>query len=143
MKLQSGKFVVTQSNGADPLTLSKDGLVIGRMPSCDITLNHPTISRIHAGINCIGGQYFLINLSVSNSLTLNGRSLQVEQVDALADGDVIQLGPVALLVSRQKDILSLFVTHQFTGDVTKTTKRLPALADILPQQATAEISDVL
>ena len=91
MKLQSGKFIVTRADGADPLTLSKDGLVVGRLQSCDIILNHPSVSRIHAGINLIGGQYFLINLSVSNSLTLNGRTLQAEQVDALADGDVIQL----------------------------------------------------
>ncbi len=144
MKLQSGKFIITRTRaGVDPLTLSKDGLVIGRLQSCDILLNHPTISRIHAGINCISGQYFLINLSVSNSLTLNGRSLQAEQVDTLADGDVIQLGPFALVISRQKDILSLFVTHQFTGDVTNSTRRLPALAEVIPQQATAEVSDVL
>lgn len=143
MKLQSGKFIVTRADGADPLTLSKDGLVIGRLQSCDILLNHPTISRIHAGINCVNGQYFLINLSISNSLTLNGRLLQTEQVDALADGDFIQLGPFALIVGRREDSLTLFVTHQFTGDVTNTTRRLPSLTSIIPQQATAEISDVL
>ena len=143
MKLQSGKFIVTRADGADPMTLNQDGLVIGRLPSCDIYLNHPTVSRIHAGINCISGQYFLINLSVSNSLTLNGRSLQAEQVDTLADGDVIQLGPFALMISRQKDILSLLVVHHFTGNVANSTRRLPALTDIIPQQATTEVSDVL
>lgn len=143
MNLQSGNFTVTRADGADPLTLSKEGLVIGRLQSCDITLNHPTVSRIHAGINLVGNQYFLINLSVSNSLTLNGRVLQAEQVDALADGDIIQLGPFGIIVRRHGDSLSLFVTHQFTGDVTHSTRRLPALSDIIPKAADAGVSDVL
>lgn len=143
MKLQSGKFIVTSADGADPLTFSKDGLIVGRLQSCDITLNHPTVSRVHAGINCIEGQYYLINLSVSNSLTLNGRLLQSEQVDALADGDVVQLGPFALVISRREDSLRLFVAHQFTGTVNNPTKHLPALTDIIPPEASAEVSDVL
>ena len=143
MNLQSGKFTITRADGADPLILNKDGLVIGRLQSCDITLNHPSVSRIHAGINRVGNQYFLINLSVSNSLTLNGRTLQAEQVDALADGDVIQVGPFAVIISRREDSLSLFVPHQFTGDVTNSTRRLPSISTILPQTPTAEVSDVL
>jgi hypothetical protein len=142
MKLQSGKFIVTRSDGAAPVTLDKDGLVVGRLPSSDIYLNHPTVSRLHAGINCIGGQYFLINLSVSNSLTLNGRSLQAEQVDALADGDIIQLGPYAMIIKREKDNLSVSVIHHFTGDLTNSTGKLPSLSAIVPQ-ATDEVSDVL
>ncbi len=142
MNLQSGKFIVTRSNGSDPMTLSKDGLVIGRLPSSDIVLNHATISRIHAGINRIGGKYFLINLSVSNTLTLNGRLLKSEQVDTLADGDVIQLGLFAIIVGREKDSLTLYITQQFKG-ANPTTKKLPALADIMPPEASPEISNVL
>lgn len=142
MKLQSGKFIITRSDGATPVTLDKDALVIGRLKSCDVYLNHPTVSRIHAGINCVSGQYFLINLSVSNSLTLNGRVLQAEEVDTLADGDIIQLGPFAMVIKREKDSLALFVTHQFTGDVTNSTRKLPPLSAIIPQ-ANEEVSDVL
>ncbi len=143
MKLQRGKFTITRADGADPLTLDKDGLIIGRLQSCDITLNHQTVSRMHAGINCIGGEYFLINLSVSNTLTLNGRVLQAEQVDALADGDVIQLGPFALIVTRRKESLSLLVAHQFTGTVNRSTRNLPTLGNLLPPEANADVSDVL
>lgn len=142
MNLQSGKFTVTRADGIDPLTLVKDGLVIGRLQSCDVTLNHPTVSRIHAGVNRVGNQYFLINLSVSNSLTLNGRLLQAEQVDALADGDVIQLGPFAVIVSKREDSLQLHITHQFTGDLAHSTRKLPAISDIVPK-ADAGVSDVL
>ena len=143
MNLQSGKFKITRSDGADPSTIIKDGLVIGRLQSCDVTLNHPTVSRIHAGINRVGNQYFLINLSVSNSLTLNGRLLQAEQVDVLADGDVMQLGPFAIIVTKREDSLDLFVTHQFTGDVAHSTRRLPAISDIIPKEADRVVSDVL
>lgn len=145
MKLENGNFLVTRAdNTADSVTLRKDGLVIGRLPSCDIVLNHLVVSRIHAGINRVGAYYFLINLSVSNTLTLNGRLLASEQIDALADGDVIQIGPFALVISRQGESLALFITHQFTGDVTaSTSRRLPALGDIIPLQPTAEVTDVL
>lgn len=142
MNLQSGKFTVTRADGTDPLTLIKDGLVIGRLQSCEITLNHPTVSRIHAGINRVGNQYFLINLSVSNSLTLNGRLLQSEEVDALADGDIIQLGPFAIIISKHEDRLDLYVTHQFTGDVAHSTRKLPPISNIIPK-ADAGVSDVL
>ncbi len=143
MNLQSGKFTVIRADGVDPLMLIKDGLVIGRLQSCDVTLNHPTVSRIHAGINRVGAEYFLINLSVSNSLTLNGRLLQAEQVDALADGDVMQLGPFAIIATKREDSLELYVTHQFTGDVAHSTRKLPAIADFIPKQADAGVSDVL
>ncbi|MEP6923810.1 MAG: FHA domain-containing protein [Pyrinomonadaceae bacterium] len=145
MKLESGNFLITHAdNTATPVTLRKDGLVIGRLPSCDIFLNHLVVSRIHAGINRVGADYFLINLSLKNTLTLNGRLLAPEEVDALADGDVIQIGPFALVISRQSETLLLFVTHQFTGDVTaSTSRRLPALGDLVPQPPTAEVTDVL
>ena len=144
MKLVSGKFTIARAGDtADPLVLSKDGLVVGRLPSCDIALNHPTVSRIHAGINRVGSEYFLINLSVSNTLTLNGRIVLAEQVDALADGDVIQIGPFALIVTRDDESLAILVSHQFAGAVNRSTRRLPALADILPPEAAPEVSDVL
>jgi FHA domain len=144
MKLRHGKFIVTRANGADPMTLSKDGLLVGRLPSCDIVLNHATISRVHIGINFIDREYFLINLSVSNTLTLNGRLIQPEQADTLAAGDVIQLGPYALVVGRQADSLTLQVVEQFTGDSVNTTPQLPEpVAAAEPQKPAADVSDVL
>ncbi|MBA3631528.1 MAG: FHA domain-containing protein [Acidobacteria bacterium] len=143
MKLESGKFFITEADsGANATVVEKDGLVLGRMQSCDIVLNHRTVSRAHAGINCIEGEYFLINLSVSNSITLNGRLLSSEEADVLADGDIIQIGTFLILVTRKGKNLELFVSTQFTGElVPKTTTDLSKKKP--PAKATAEVQDVL
>lgn len=144
MKLGTGKFqVINSGDSADAAVLEKDGLVIGRLQSCDVALNHRAVSRIHAGINYIDRQYFLINLSVSNSLTLNGKLLASEEADVLADGDIIQIGPYTISVSRVKTTLSLVVSHQFTGNIKNTTGRLPSLSKVVPPEASEEINDVL
>ncbi len=143
MKLQSGKFIVVRpETPGDAVVYEKDGLVLGRMPSCDIVLNHRFVSRVHAGINRVDNEYFLINLSTANSLSLNGRLLSSEEADVLANGDIIQIGPFAILVSRDKKTLKLEVTYQFTGDsASHTTNKLSN--PLLPVQAQADVQDVL
>lgn len=125
MRLRSAKFKVEKADEmASAGALEQDGLVIGRLESCDVVLVHRSISRIHAGINFVENNFFLINLSVSNSLTLNGKLLAAREADALADGDIIQIGPYVITVSREEDTLSLFVSDQLAYDL--RTKTLPA-----------------
>ncbi len=144
MKLGRGKFQVTRAGDtADAAVLEKDGLVIGRLQSCDVVLNHKSVSRIHAGINFLDDEYFLINLSVSNSLSLNGKVLGSEEADVLADGDIIQIGPYTISVSREQARLSLFVSHQFTGNIQNTTGKLPGLDDVVPPKPSEKVTDVL
>src|SRR5436190_22419516 len=98
MAEETGKFTVAFAD-LDRATLSfqKDGVLIGRLDTCDIVLDHKTVSRVHAAINFRNGKYFIVNLSSSNVITLNGRRLRPEQDDVLADGDTIQIGPFAIL----------------------------------------------
>lgn len=146
MKLGTGKFLITEADSsANASVVEKDGLVLGRLQSCDVVLNHRTVSRVHAGINFIDNEYFLINLSVSNSLTLNGRLLSSEEADVLADGDIIQLGTFIILVTRQGKSLELYISNQFTGTgdlIPKTTSDLLRKKQA-PVKATAEVQDVL
>src|SRR3982751_2667105 len=74
----------------DDIVLESEGLTIGRLVSNDLVLNHRAVSRTHAGIKELNGEYWLFNLSQSNGTVLNG-----ELVDrtALADADVFQIGP--------------------------------------------------
>lgn len=144
MKLIDGKFTVSYAdNAAAPVTLEKDALVIGRLQSCDVILNHSSVSRIHAGINLIDSEYYLINLSTSNSLTLNGHLLSAEESDVLADGDIIQIGPFTMNVDRNDNELKLAVVHQFAGKVGDSTGRLPALSQIVPTRNKQESAGVL
>ncbi len=142
MILKTGKFKITKiADTANAVVLEQDGLVIGRLQSCDIELNHKSVSRIHAGINFVENTYFLINLSVSNSVTLNGHLLATRAADVLADGDIIQIGPFALTVSRDEDTLAISVSEQFAGDLKTVAENLPAEKSIVA--AGEDVTDVL
>jgi hypothetical protein len=142
MRLRSAKFKVENADDlASAGVLEQDGLVIGRLESCDVVLNQKSISRMHAGINYVEDNFFLINLSVSNPLTLNGKLLALREADVLADGDIIQIGPYAITISRNEDILSLFVSQQFFGNV-RTGKSLSARKTI-SSKTNEDIADVL
>ena len=111
-------FVIAREDRAfDPKTVVSEGLLIGRLPDSDVWLNHPTVSRLQAGINRIEGYYYLINLSASSATTLNGRVIPFNEAEALADGDVIRIGPFFLNIERTDEILSLKVTLQFALNV--------------------------
>src|ERR1700754_2473514 len=97
MDPSQGKFSITRADQlAAPVVLVQQGILLGRLPSCQVVLNHPTVSRLHAGINRIGDDYYIINLSQANTLIINGRLLPAETADILAAGDVLEIGPFEL-----------------------------------------------
>lgn len=121
MSQGNGKFTISFGDLAVPtVAVDKDGIFIGRLDTCEIVLDHKSVSRIHAGINFRDSKYFLVNLSSSNVLTLNGRLLGAQKNDVLADGDTIQIGPFTILVGRLGSEILLAIESQFTADVPKT-----------------------
>src|ERR687886_2910425 len=110
MQTEAGKFIINREDlNVDPLTVVTDGLKIGRAPSCELVLNHPTVSRLHAGINEADGRFYLYNFSHSSGTALNGRVIAPEEAEALVGGDVIQVGPYFLYVEREEDTLHIRV----------------------------------
>ena len=87
------KFIVIRDVTLDPVVIESEGLTVGRLIGNDLALNHPTVSRTHAGIKEIEGDYWIFNLSEANGTLLNGE--QIEKTP-LADGDLIQIGPFFL-----------------------------------------------
>ena len=69
--------------------IDSDSLTIGRDPESDIFLNDMTVSRMHAVVECLGGQ-----VSVRDAGSLNGTYVNGSWVDSagLVDGDVLQIG---------------------------------------------------
>lgn len=62
-----------------------------------ITLRSPTVSRRHARMEFIDGQWTITNLSQTNPVLVNDRALtEPSAVRTLANGDRIELGEVAL-----------------------------------------------
>jgi hypothetical protein len=106
-------IVVREDRGIDPTTLVVEGLKIGRAPERDLLLNHPDVAPLHAGIREIKGRFYLFSLSSSNSTTLNGRLVLVEEPEAIASGDEIRIGPFFLRVGRKDTALQITVTLQF------------------------------
>ena len=89
------QYVVVRSDLAiDPVTIISDGLLIGRLPECEVLLNHPAVSRVQAGIKQVEDGYYLFPLRPRNPVILNGKP--VEDNEALASGDVIDIGPFRL-----------------------------------------------
>lgn len=126
MSQKTGKFTII-STGAEPAesTIEKDGIFIGRLDTCEIVLNHKAVSRIHAGINFRDSKYFLVNLTSSNVLTVNGRLLGPQRDDVLAGGDTIQIGPFTILVAKQGNAISLTVQGQVADRLVDTPEKAP------------------
>jgi len=94
----TGNFTI-RFGTAEPHSLYKEGIRLGRLETCDVVLDDNVVSRVHAGINFLDDQYEIVNLSAANALTLNGRLLPAQDTDVLANGDTIQIGPFVIDVS--------------------------------------------
>src|SRR5205809_5637260 len=95
--MAKSRFIIKRRDkSVDDVTQESEGLTIGRITGNDLVLNNRAVSRTHAGIKEINGEYWIFNLSSSNGTVLNG-----ELVDRtpLADGDVVQIGRYILRIS--------------------------------------------
>lgn len=143
-KKKAGKFNVLTAGGDMPARIfDKDSIYLGRLGTCEIVLDHKTVSRIHAGINFQDSKYSLVNLSSSGVLTVNGRALKPKKSDVLADGDTIQIGPFIILVGLKAREITLTVQRQAPRDLNLTfTGKIPA--EPQPDKpSAADMGDVL
>src|SRR6478752_2978211 len=66
--------------------------VIGRGEECDISVNHPSVSRVHAEVHALGdGRYELVDRESANGIRVNGVELPRGLLDAR---DMVELGDV-------------------------------------------------
>src|SRR5882762_11892076 len=113
MSEQDSTFIVVREDRAlDPTTLFVEALRIGRAPECELLLNHPTISRLHAGIREIEGRFYLFHLSSTNPTTLNGKLVAPEAPEVLAPGDEVRAGPFFLRIDHKDRAMVVTVTLQ-------------------------------
>ncbi len=76
------------------LTLVGERAVLGRHPECDIVLNVGAVSRQHAQISLVDGQYVIEDLHSRNGTLVNGELVHTPQ--ALRDGDEVKICDLAL-----------------------------------------------
>jgi pSer/pThr/pTyr-binding forkhead associated (FHA) protein len=72
--------------------LAAERVVIGRGEECDISVNHASVSRVHAEIHALGdGRYEIVDRESANGIRVNGVDLKRSLIDAR---DTIELGDV-------------------------------------------------
>jgi pSer/pThr/pTyr-binding forkhead associated (FHA) protein len=89
-------------------------LSVGRGADNDIVIDHPTVSRHHAVIERIAGEYFLTDLGSRNGTRVNGRSARERK--PIAHGAKIRFGQVRVT----------FLVSAEDPDAAPTLQRMPA-----------------
>jgi ABC transport system ATP-binding/permease protein len=85
-------MLVGPTPGAEFALNTSQRQVIGRGEECDISVNHPSVSRVHAEVQNLGdGRYELVDRESANGIRVNGVELPRGLLDAR---DMIELGDV-------------------------------------------------
>src|ERR1044072_2094821 len=103
-------IIIREDLQVDPVTIVADGIIIGRLPACELLLNHPSVSRLQGGITKVDGNYYIRNFRSTNPVTLNGEKL--DHYQGLTDGDVLGVGPFVLNIDLIEDVLVVKVSIQ-------------------------------
>jgi hypothetical protein len=111
--MESTFIIIREDLHVDPITIVAEGLLLGRLPTCELLLNHPSVSRLHAGITNAEGDFYIRNLRPANPILLNGERL--EDYEALAAGDVMGIGPFTLNIDFAEAALVIRVSLQIAA----------------------------
>ncbi len=127
------RLTITHGDAAQDKPIDRSPFVVGRDPTCDLTLHHAWLSRRHLVFESIDGQWHVGNES-RNEVTLDGVRLEGRQ--PVADGGTLVVGPLlvrfelaaATTTSNQvTDTVSLTLA---VGDVFAKGEHLARLADL-------------
>jgi NADPH-dependent 2,4-dienoyl-CoA reductase/sulfur reductase-like enzyme len=79
-------------------------ITIGRQEGADLSIEHPSMSRRHAEISYVNGQYVLRDLASTNGTFLNNKRVEPGSVHRLSANDALRFGQVlCVLRLRQVD----------------------------------------
>jgi hypothetical protein len=82
-------FVTHGEMAGREVPLSRETFFIGRSASNNLAFSDKSVSRKHAVINAVGGEYVISDLDSLRGVFVNGRKVKEE---ALSPGDVINIG---------------------------------------------------
>ncbi|MCL4561955.1 MAG: FHA domain-containing protein [Chloroflexi bacterium] len=85
--------------------LSQPQVILGRLASADVCIEHSNVSRKHASITQVGDQYELRDLGSSNGTFVNGQLVTGPAI--LSSGDVIRLGNEIELLFEQPEPVAI------------------------------------
>ena len=114
------RLVCTTSAGKSkviPLKLQK--LIIGRSNEATLKLLHPSISRKHCVIEKRDSGFFVRNISTTNPLYVNDRSISEQR---LFSGDKLQLGTFSITFISDKSVDARQATQKIITKHTRSTR---------------------
>ena len=69
--------------------VNKDRFIIGRgKQSSDLTIKDPNVSRQHAMVEFLNGQYYMVDMGSTNGIEYNGQRIARK---AVAEGDIFRI----------------------------------------------------
>jgi phosphoserine phosphatase RsbU/P len=92
--------VLAGTNVGDQVKLSEGRAIMGRHPDCDIVLDAGAVSRQHAQITGVDGEFFVEDLHSRNGTFVNGN--QIQEPHRLADGDRLKICDLAFTFYRDQ-----------------------------------------
>ena len=123
--------------GEERYPLGHGKTTIGRAPNCDVQINVPTVSRLHAELNWADGRLMLTHWSAVNHTLVNG--IPVREMVALRTGDLIEIADGILLR------LELYTSgEEVTLAIGRDNRRMYAIlhADVVGYSRLTEDNDI-
>lgn len=117
-QFQSGEIVSEQ-------LLDKKKILVGSSPTCDLVIEHPSVSHYHAMLSLDENGGKIIDLESSNGIYVNG-----ERVNScfFCEGDIIKFGPVEFHVHEQ--FVNIEKNEDLFEDQDKTVKKIDEITII-------------
>jgi serine phosphatase RsbU (regulator of sigma subunit)/pSer/pThr/pTyr-binding forkhead associated (FHA) protein len=86
-------------NSGRRFAVGDDTTSIGRAADCDVCLESPAVSRLHAQVLRAGGHFYVEDRGSSNGTFLNGE--RIGRREPLTEDDALQIGPYYLGLRRE------------------------------------------
>jgi neural Wiskott-Aldrich syndrome protein len=87
--------------GGQRFPVNKDRFIIGRgQKAADLTVKDPNISRQHAMVEFVSGQYFIVDMGSTNGIEYNGQRIARKPI---AEGDVVRICDHELRFTYRRD----------------------------------------
>jgi hypothetical protein len=75
--------------GGQKFSVNKDRFIIGRgKQSSDLTIKDPNVSRQHAMVEYLNGQFYMVDMGSTNGVEYNGQRIARK---AIAEGDMFRI----------------------------------------------------
>ena len=102
-------------------------ITIGRSSTCDIVINDPGVSRVHAEISLAGGQYVFRDVSTNGSV-ISGHKLLNERQIVVPDSRILLAGSIPLPWNKVLALLPVPHAHEEAGTVLKQPVNEPPVS---------------